>query len=302
MSVPSRAVIRASGSTEQLWQIAESGELSELDAILKKGADINGCNRNGVSALMRAAAAGRRDMVQSLLEHGAEVDAHRDDGFTPLLLATFFGHLETVQILVDHGANLDQTTRCGNSAIDWAKARAREEIAQYLHDARRGRKTPTPTLFKSNIERTVTKPVVVEGVFSDPARKVSPEPTAVAPKAKIEDSEVKLPEVRTLKEPPEIWELVHSAPPEFHPGTAFISRATSSWTNRLLFGVFLCAIAAGSAYAILKFRKTPPATISIETRRTVPPTTNTLPAPRRQLRLNRRNLPLSQPGRSNRLD
>ena len=121
MSVPGRAIIRTNASTELLWQIAESGELSELDAILKKGADINGCNRNGVSALMRAAAAGRHEMVQSLLEHGADVDAHRDDGFTALLLATFFGHLETVQILVEHGAKLDQTTRCATSRTSTQK-------------------------------------------------------------------------------------------------------------------------------------------------------------------------------------
>jgi hypothetical protein len=276
MSVPSRALTRPNASTERLWQIAESGELSELDALFKKGADINGCNHNGVSALMRAAAAGRHDMVQSLLERGAEVDAHRDDGFTPLLLATFFGHLETVRMLVEHGANLDQTTRCGNTAEGWAKARAFAEIVEYLHGARRVRKTPAPALFKSSPERTPTKPVVVAGVFSDQARKSNPEP-ALQHQPEIAESEIKLPEVRTLKDPPEIWELVHSAPPQFSPGTAFISRATSSWTNRILFMLFLCAVAMGSAYAIMKFRNGPKARPLAESVKTVPAPTETQP-------------------------
>jgi len=277
MSVPGRAIIRTNASTELLWQIAESGELSELDAILKKGADINGCNRNGVSALMRAAAAGRHEMVQSLLEHGADVDAHRDDGFTALLLATFFGHLETVQILVEHGAKLDQTTRCGTSAADWARARAWREIAEYLHDPPRIRRTPTPAPFKSNSDRAVTKPVVVEGVFSDQARKPSPEPAVIAAEPEVEESEIRLPEVRTLKDPPEIWELVHSATPEFNPGTAFISRATANWTNRILFGLLLCVVAVGSAYAIMRFRAAPKSITSVETAKTVPGKTNAQP-------------------------
>ena len=258
MSVPSRAITRTNESTEQLWQIAESGELTELEAILKKGADVNGCNCNGVTALMRAASAGHHDMVRDLLEHGADIDAHRDDGFTALLLATFFGHAETVRVLVDHGASLDKTTRCGNAAEDWAKARAFEDIASYLHDARRIRRTPAPPFFKQNIERPVTKPVVVEGVFSDQIRKSSVEPTFES-EPEVQQLEVKTPEVRTLKDPPEIWELVHSAPPEFNPGTAFISRATSSWTNRILFGLLLCLIAGASIFAILRFRNAPKA-------------------------------------------
>jgi len=276
MSVPSRALTRPNASTERLWQIAESGELSELDAILKKGANINGSNHNGVSALMRAAAAGRHDMVERLLQYGAEVDAHRDDGFTPLLLATFFGHLETVQMLVEHGANLDQTTRCGNTAEGWAKARAFGEIAEYLRDARRVRKTPAPVLFKSSPERTQTKPVVVAGVFSEQARKSSAEPV-LQREPEIAEPEIKLPEVRTLKDPPEIWELVHSAPPQFSPGTAFITRATSSWTNRILFGLFLCAVAMGSAYAIMKFRNGPKANLPIESAKTTSAPTETKP-------------------------
>ncbi|HSE25033.1 MAG TPA: ankyrin repeat domain-containing protein, partial [Pyrinomonadaceae bacterium] len=213
---------------------------------------------------------------ERLLQYGAEVDAHRDDGFTPLLLATFFGHLETVQMLVEHGANLDQTTRCGNSAEGWAKARAFAELAEYLHDARRVRKTPAPVLFKSSPERTPTKPVVVAGVFSDQARKSSAEP-ALQPQPEIAEPEIKLPEVRTLKDPPEIWELVHSAPPQFSPGTAFITRATSSWTNRILFLLFLCAVAMGSAYAIMKFRNGPKANLPVESAKTVPAPTETKP-------------------------
>ncbi|HZJ42620.1 MAG TPA: ankyrin repeat domain-containing protein [Pyrinomonadaceae bacterium] len=256
MSVPGRALNRTNASTERLWQIAEAGDLTELDAVLKKGADLNGCNRNGVSALMRASSAGNHHMVQALLEHGADIHAHRNDGFNAILLATFFGHFKTVRVLVEHGADLDQTTRCGNTPEDWARARAFEEIALYLNDARRNRRTPAPPFFKQSAERPVPKPVVVEGVFSDQNRKQSAAPVLQA-EPELDRAEVRVQEVRTLKDPPEIWELVHSAPPQFNPGTAFISRATSSWTNRILLCLFLCLLAGAGTFGILRFRNAP---------------------------------------------
>ena len=40
--------------------------------------------------------------------------------------------------------------------------------------------------------------------------------------------------VRTLKDPPEIWDLVREAPSDFNPGGAFVARLTSSKTKVLL--------------------------------------------------------------------
>jgi hypothetical protein len=63
-----------------------------------------------------------------------------------------------------------------------------------------------------------------------------------------------VPVVRTLKEPPEIWDLVHETPPEFHPGTAFIARLTSSTTNLLLVGACVFLLSSVSFYGFLKMR------------------------------------------------
>src|SRR4030095_14260667 len=62
------------------------------------------------------------------------------------------------------------------------------------------------------------------------------------------------PEIRTLKDPPEIWDLVHTAPPQFNPGSAFMRRLTSGGPSRILFGLFLCLVVGGSVYAFLKYR------------------------------------------------
>lgn len=278
MSVPSRAINRDNASTLELWQIAETGDVSKLAAVLQRGANINACNSNGVTALMKAAAAGHTEMVRELLEHGAALEARREDGFTPLLLATFFGHLDTVHTLVDYGADLHTTTRCGNSAEEWARARAFDDIALYLHDARSNRRIPAPKFFKPNVEKPAPKPVLVEGVFKEqPKRLIADLPVDIKQELdSVEDNaeelsghlplveqefdsaeyyeEEKLPAVRTLKDPPEIWDLVHSAPAKFNPGTAFVGRLTSSWTNRILFCLFMSLIAGALVLAFLKFR------------------------------------------------
>jgi hypothetical protein len=263
MSVPNRAIPRINAITEELWQIADKGDVSQLDAVLGRGAEINGANSNGVTALMRAAAAGNEEFVRKLVEHGANVDAHRNDGFNSLLLATFFGHLGTVQALVENGANVDSTSHCGKSAEEWARSRTFDEIARYLQEARRSRRSGMPL---KPVERFVApKPVVVEGVFNEQAVPTA-EPIASHQRAKlpVEDDWVSdqaatdqpaTTEVRTLNDPPEIWELVHSAPPEFNPGKAFILRATSSRINRILLCLFLCAVAGASVYGFLRFRK-----------------------------------------------
>lgn len=63
--------------------------------------------------------------------------------------------------------------------------------------------------------------------------------------------------VRTLKDPPEIWDLVHETPPHFNPGEAFLTRLTSSSLNLLLAVLFVFAASGAGVYAFMKFRRQP---------------------------------------------
>ena len=264
MSAPSRAIKRITAATQELWQIAEAGDVSRLDLVLQRGAEMNATNANGVTALMRAAAAGNEEFVRKLVERGADINAHRDDGFNPLLLATFFGRLDTVRALVEMGADLSSTTRCGNTAEQWARSRAFDEIAVFLQEARQKPRTPTINYFKPTVERQPNppKPVVVEGVFREQSKplihsSLEEEVEYVADdqvEFEVEPILTRPPEIRTLKDPPEIWDLVHPAAPQFHPGSAFARRLTSTWTSRILFGIFLCLVVGGSVYGFLKYR------------------------------------------------
>lgn len=181
--------------TAELLRVAESGDVDELSRLLPRVVDINARNRHGMTALMKAAFFGHEPAVRVLLEHGADPNLMRNDSFTALALAAFFGHGEIVKTLIEFGARTEVVTRAGASARAWARARTYEDVARCL-EAHAPPKKP---------------------VFA-----IAPTP-APAP---VQHAAV-TPTVKTLSDPPEIWDLVHEAPRNFNPRSAFISRLMS---------------------------------------------------------------------------
>jgi hypothetical protein len=214
-------------ATRELWRAAESGDAGELAAMLLRGVDVNARNEHGMTALMRAARCGHAAAVRALLERGADPNVARNDRFTALALAAFFGHTETVRILIEHGARTEVVTRSGTSPRMWATARTFTEAARCLEK-------PAPKLA--------------------PAPAPAPAPLRRAP----------APVIHTLKDPPEIWDLVHEVPKGFDVRSAFVSRIKS--TRRpvavAVFAGLLFAISCGVAAFV--FRSSQASDLSME--------------------------------------
>jgi ankyrin repeat protein len=84
---------------------AGCGATTELQELLDKGAQINGKNVHGLTALMMASQNGHIGAVQFLLSRGADVNAKDKDGDTALKLATQYGpHPEVQDLLRKAGA------------------------------------------------------------------------------------------------------------------------------------------------------------------------------------------------------
>src|SRR6185503_18180664 len=145
MAVPRKLVAVPNAATRELWRIAESGAIDELEDVLPQ-ADINARNEHGMTALMRAAYHGRVQMVRVLLEQGADPNVSRNDNFTALSLAAFFGHAEIVDILMQRGANTNVVTRFGTSPYLWAKARSFGDVARSLEKRTHEFKQPVPPM------------------------------------------------------------------------------------------------------------------------------------------------------------
>lgn len=203
--------------TAELLRLAESGDVDELSRLLPRVVDINARNRHGMTALMKAAFCGHEPVVRVLLEHGADPNLTRNDSFTALALAAFFGHGEIVKTLIEFGARTEAVTRAGASARAWARARTYEDVAQCLE------KHAPPK-----------KPVIA--IAPTPA----PTPEPVEEPRRVESTPVAAaPVVKTLSDPPEIWDLVHEAPRDFNPRSAFVSRLMSM---RKTFALGACAL------------------------------------------------------------
>ena len=196
MSARVRKLVVVDTATRELWRVAEGGDVEDVAAILSRGVNVNARNEHGMTALMRAAREGHAAVVRVLLEHGADANMARNDKFTALALAAFFGHTETVRTLIDHGAKSEVVTRSGTSPRMWATARTFTEAARCFEKPAPLRPVPAPVL-------TVAAPVAS-----------APVPVA--------------PVIKTLKDPPEIWDLVHEVPKDFNPRSAFLTRINSA--------------------------------------------------------------------------
>jgi quinoprotein dehydrogenase-associated probable ABC transporter substrate-binding protein len=75
-----------------------------VQALIKKGADVNAKNSGGVTALMIAAANGRADMVELLVRAGANVKAQTDRGDTALSIARDKGDPKVIKLLGEPAA------------------------------------------------------------------------------------------------------------------------------------------------------------------------------------------------------
>jgi Ankyrin repeats (3 copies) len=201
MSASLKQRITPDPAAAELWRVAETGEVAELARILPRVSNVNARNKNGMTALMRAAYHGHERMVLALLEHGADPNLMRNDKFTALALAAFFGHTGTVRILIEHGAKTEVVTRCGASAQMWANARTFDKVARCIE-------THTTPRQRAVVKTLKDPPEIWELVQP-------------APRSPLV--------VKTLKEPPEIWDLVQvqEVPKSFNARSAFVSRFKS---------------------------------------------------------------------------
>lgn len=216
-------------ATQDLWRVAETDDVDELQRVLPRVGDVNLRNKHGMTALMRAAYHGHERMVRVLLEHGADPNVVRNDRFTALALAAFFGHTDTVRILIEHGAKTEVVTRCGTSAHMWATARSFDEAARCLESHRRA---PTP--------------------IRPPAPPPTPAPVPTAPV------------IKTLKDPPEIWDLVHEVPRGFNARSAFMSRLRSMNRWVAVSGLTFVLLIVAGGVVLLMTRSSQPSGVQAE--------------------------------------
>ena len=118
--------------TPRLLAAATIGDLSLVKAMLEQGAEINGRDTYGASALLLAAGNGFIDIVRALISQGADIDMKNINGRTALMRAAQEGHVDIVKELIDSGACLNEIDRKGKTALLFAAACGFSDIVEII--------------------------------------------------------------------------------------------------------------------------------------------------------------------------
>ena len=115
-----------------LLELVIDGDQSSVEAALQGGADVNGADSAGTTALHRAASRGDLGIVNALLDAGANAMMVDQAQQTALDWAVFDGHSDVMERLIEAGSDVASRDQIGASAIHWASAEGNVEIVRAI--------------------------------------------------------------------------------------------------------------------------------------------------------------------------
>src|SRR5712691_5132912 len=160
------ASAQTNDSRQQLFAAIHRGAISDVERLVKSGANPNATDTEGTPALMAATLFANAPMVGLLLQHGADpnrpgasgttalmwavpdvekvrlllahganVNAQSESERTPLLVAAAYpGTVDLLRLLLDRGADLRAQDRAGATALALAVRSADVEVVRFLVD------------------------------------------------------------------------------------------------------------------------------------------------------------------------
>jgi len=108
--------------------------LKDAEYWLKKGADINALDSEGISPLHYVANKGNIEFAQWLLLHNASVDNLDSNNKTPIMYAVYGGKYKMCQFLIQNGTNVKHKDSDGKNSIEYSKEWGFNRIDRLLNN------------------------------------------------------------------------------------------------------------------------------------------------------------------------
>ena len=122
---------RANRLNFALTDAAHTGNIPAMEKLLAKGANLNHCDRSGITIAREAVH--QPHVLQFLIKCGAPLDARDRSGHTPLAMACLYNCTEAVQLLLANGANPNNKDHTHiTPLIEATHANADSQLVQYL--------------------------------------------------------------------------------------------------------------------------------------------------------------------------
>ena len=115
--------------------VAARRDLTWLQFLVGKGANVNIRDNKGITPLVVACGLNFVEGVDFLISKGARVDESNNAGETPLITAVHNRNSEMVQGLLKAGANPKRADNSGRSALDYAKLEGSTALTGLLEAA-----------------------------------------------------------------------------------------------------------------------------------------------------------------------
>ncbi len=108
--------------------------------LLEAGADVTAVDSGmKATALHAAAYAGRTEPARLLIQHGIAIDAQGPyNGYTALHDAIWQNNVESARVIVEAGADLTLRNHEGQTPLEMAKARKRQQIVAMIEQRQAG--------------------------------------------------------------------------------------------------------------------------------------------------------------------
>lgn len=128
-------VIDSLGQTALIAAVSHNS-LETVKLLLERQANPNLADGAGWTPLIYAAYfGGSPELLTELLNHGADINGRNDRGATALFLASATGHEEQVKFLLGHGADKSIQSAAGYTALRIAQLRGQGKVVALLDPA-----------------------------------------------------------------------------------------------------------------------------------------------------------------------